>query len=107
MPIRIQINSASISLNPESTIGWDSYAGLSVSCVKSNFLYLIKDGPLLQSGVCLEGLGNSSITPEAEGPLLVQCIDPITKNKHFKVDPNAVYAPVSYTHLTLPTICSV
>ena len=48
MPIRIQINSASISLNPESTIGWDSYAGLSVSCVKSNFLSLIKDGPLLQ-----------------------------------------------------------
>ena len=38
---------------------------------------------------------NISITPEAEEPLLVQCIDPITKNKHFKVDPNAVYAPNS------------
>ena len=34
----------------------------------------------LREMVCLEGLGNSSITPEAEGPLLVQCIDPITKN---------------------------
>ena len=85
----------SISLDPASTIGWDSYAGVSVSCVKSNFLYLINDSPLIQSGLAPEGLGNTVIKPTQEGPLLVKCIDPMTKNRIWMLDPNAIHAPDS------------
>ena len=57
LPITIKIHTASVNLNPASTIGWDSYAGVTVSCVKENFLYLINDGPLIQSGLNLKVLG--------------------------------------------------
>ena len=69
LPITIKIHAASVNLNPTSTIGWDSYAGVTVSCVKENFLYLVNDGPLIQSGLTLEGLGNTTIKPTQEGPL--------------------------------------
>ena len=92
MPIRIQIR-ACLGLEPSSTIGWDSFAGITVSDQKNNFLYLINDGPLMQSDIVLEGLAGTAMRPTAEGPLLVKCIDPKTQAVVFKVDPHALYVP--------------
>ena len=92
MPVYIHIKPC-LDLDSVSTIGWDSFAGISVSDQEPNFLYLITDGPLMQSNIVLEGLGGTEMKPVAEGPLLVQCRDPITQVLHWKVDPHGLYVP--------------
>ena len=54
-------------------------------------MYHTQDGPLMQSGMLLEGLAGVLRKPESEGPLSVICEDPITKEKVRITDPNAVY----------------
>ena len=80
-------------LETKTTVGVDSFAGVSCTCYEGDLLHVRSDGPIITSGTVMEGLAGTVSTPTKEGIMLLLVEDAHTRERHFICDPYACLLP--------------